>query len=253
MKRILCVIMVFLCVVLLVACSAGNGTVQIQQGNDSVSDFESGNSTPPKIDSILLPKAENDNPTLPPVRISENTAHALLERYTLERAYTEADLICVVQIGDWLGEDVENYSTFFEAQVVRSFKGDANETITLKQSGCSELTFVGYPLFTYGNNLFLFLKESDDPAYGKIYWILGSYSTVFDVAETSPGETYVVARTSRIAQEFSDAKNYKNESTVCTRLQDALEGQDSVVYGERPSLPYIFSVEDVQVQIKSLE
>lgn len=53
----------------------------------------------------------------PPVRIGETTGNASFNRsYSLTEAFEEADVVALVQVGNWLGEKTDGFSyTYYEA------------------------------------------------------------------------------------------------------------------------------------------
>ena len=110
------------------------------------------------------PLSDSDNIILPPSRIGEGEFNVqLTKRYTFETAFAEADAVARVKVGNWLSEDRENDSTCFEATTLQCFKGSLPETFTLYQTGSSHETLEGFPLFTYGNELLLFLNQGTQP------------------------------------------------------------------------------------------
>ena len=101
--------------------------------------------------------SDEDSIVLPPARIGESVGRAHLAKYySFETAFSEADVVARIKIGNWLSEDELLGSTFFEATVLQCFKGDIPEIFILTQSGTASATLQGYPLFTYGNELLLF-------------------------------------------------------------------------------------------------
>ncbi len=140
---------------------------------------------------------ENEiEPAEPPVRLGAvSDASASLERtYSLTSAFDLADAVAVVEIKSWLFEDKEMHETFYSAATDRCYKGELPESFTLAQNGCSEITYVDYPLFTVGNKLLLFLNYAENTEYGNLYWIRGSYTTVMDVVLSDSGEEYIADR-----------------------------------------------------------
>ena len=81
--------------------------------------------------------------------------------YSVSDAFREADAVARVKVGDWQGEDLRNWVTFFDASVQESYKGELPRNFTLVQGGCSEATSPGYPLFTSGTELLVFLRDYD--------------------------------------------------------------------------------------------
>jgi hypothetical protein len=109
---------------------------------------------------------------------------------SLEEAIKRADLIVDLTVTEWLGEDLERFYTFFNAQINETIMGEKKESITLIQRGNGEFTLREWPLFKNGDRLFLFLSEVSPETisefgemYDGAYVILGSYAMVFDVQE----------------------------------------------------------------------
>ena len=49
---------------------------------------------------------------------------SMFERYySISDAFQEADAVARVTVGDWQGEDLHNWVTFFDADVQESYKG----------------------------------------------------------------------------------------------------------------------------------
>ena len=101
-------------------------------------------------------------PVLPPSRWGEMQIRSMFERYySISDAFQEADAVARVTVGDWQGEDLCNWVTFFDAAVQESYKGDLPRHFTLVQGGCSEASSPNYPLFINGTELLVFLKDYD--------------------------------------------------------------------------------------------
>ena len=121
--------------------------------------------------------AESDV-VLPPTRVGKTTARAeLADRYDMDSAVGDSDMIAYVRIGNWVEED--DHSTYYEAVVVAQYKGESVDNIIIKQDGNSECTIKGYELFTHGDEMVLFLRKASNRE--NTYWITGSYTTIFDV------------------------------------------------------------------------
>ena len=64
----------------------------------------------------------------------------MFERYySISDAFQAADAVARVTVGDWQGEDLHNWVTFFDADVQESYKGDLPRHFTLVQGGCSSI------------------------------------------------------------------------------------------------------------------
>ena len=108
-------------------------------------------------------------PVLPPSRWGEGEAKGMLPHtYSLSEAYDAAEVVALVTVGDWL-EEVITGRTFFRTTVQKVYKGDIPHEFVLAQEGCSTWTYRNYPVFTYGNQLLLFLIKYDVSMYRDTY------------------------------------------------------------------------------------
>lgn len=138
----------------------------------------------------------------PPVRIGEGTGNASFNRsYSLTEAFEEADVVALVQVGNWLGENTDGFPyTYYEADALECYKGDIPAHFTLMQSGASTSTYEDYPLYTYGNQLLLFLRHSQTDwgesfiQYPGAYVNVCSFITMMYVADADDGSRYFVDR-----------------------------------------------------------
>ena len=128
-------------------------------------------------------------PVLPPSRWGEMQIRSMFERYySISDAFQAADAVARVTVGDWQGEDLHNWVTFFDADVQESYKGDLPRHFTLVQGGCSEATSPDYPLFTSGTELLVFLRDYDGS--GEKYHPITDYNTVLYVVYDEAGDRY---------------------------------------------------------------
>ncbi len=160
---------------------------------------------------------------LPPNRLGEaQSSGAIATEYTVQSAYEKAAAVAWVRIGNWIGEDIEELSvgtTYFEAEVLEAFKGDLPDKILIKQDGSSLRTIMNYPLFTYGEEMLLFLAASTEGSYiENCYWILGGHTTALDVAEDKNGDAYVVDTCYFLKKSM--------ENTPVTNVQDQEERRE---------------------------
>lgn len=87
-------------------------------------------------------------PVLPPSRWGEMQINSMFERYySVSDAFQAADAVARVKVGDWQGEDLRNWVTFFDASVQESYKGELPRNFTLVQGGCSEATLPTIPVY----------------------------------------------------------------------------------------------------------
>ena len=113
--------------------------------------------------------------------------------YTLDTAPAASVAIARVEITEWLREEGKN--SFSRAKVVRCYKGELPEEITLAQYSSSTFTCRKYPVFTAGNSFLLFLIQDDRFPQETIYSILNEYATVMDIVSYDQKE-YLLSRQS---------------------------------------------------------
>lgn len=191
---------------------------------------------------------ETDDPTavLPPTRLGSSTAKASLEtKYTLESAVSEADVVARIVVGDWIAEDTEIGSTYYEATVLQCFKGNIPTKFTLKQDGCSTATLKGYPLFTSGNEMLVFLKEAVAVSYDSPYWIIGSYTTIMDVSYDNAGNRYYADRHGILGKTVDVDVNYSKQPSIFAEVYAKLVEADPVVQELHYSYSYVFAESDL--------
>lgn len=200
----------------------------------------------------------NSNIVLPPSRMgTEGTFSALFtKRYTFESAFAESDMVALVKIGNWLSEDDVIKSTYYEATIVECYKGENIQNIILKQDGCSDWTMRGFPLFTYGNELLLFLRKGEVAEYAEIFWIPGSFTTVLDAAESDSGEVYYMDRFGLLGETMDIKTNYALQRPLFKELCDNAVKKDPLFLRSEAEkihgFPYVFSKADVEDLINSL-
>ena len=188
---------------------------------------------------------------LPPVRNGAKTLSASLEKsYTFETAFEEADAVARIQIGSWLGENEETGSTFFEAQVLECFKGSMPETFTLKQDGYSAETWEGYPLFTAGNEILVFLGEAPlITEYKSTYWIIGAHTTFMNVLYDDAGNRYYGDRKGNLGQSVEIGKNYTFDYERFQQMYENLKETDSLFAEKKYEFPYVFAEADLKTYL----
>ncbi len=194
----------------------------------------------------------NEAIVLPPSRVGtvSDGKTLLAKGFTLQTALEEADAVAWIRIGNWLGEKTGDNTldtSYFEAEVVRCYKGDLGQSIVLEQLGSSKWTIKGYPLFTHGNELLVFLKEGTGKNYDNCYWINGTYSTVMDVVTNDDGKVYVSDRLGMLGESISDYKiNDQQISNLKTALCDVLANVDSVQQSCVNESEYVFTMETIE-------
>jgi hypothetical protein len=162
----------------------------------------------------------------PPIRINGNAYLSLVKTHDLYSAFEESDLVAHIRVGSWLEEiDVQ---TSYDATVVTEYKGEGIKNIVLIQDGSSRATFKNYPLFTYGNEMILFLKKAKYTDYANAYYITGSYSTVLDVVADSSGIYYLVDRIGMLSEPLDNVTNYASDFQLRNSLKENLINADDI-------------------------
>lgn len=213
----------------------------------------------------------------PPVRIGEATGNASFNRlYSLTEAFEEADVVALVQVGNWLGEKTDGFPyTYYEADALECYKGDIPAHFTLMQSGASTSTYEDYPLYTYGNQLLLFLRHSQTDwgeayiQYPGAYVNVCAFITMMYAANADDGSRYFVDRFGLMTYEELRANpgsatlgqplSRMQESTV-KELRADLEKTDpllaeSLSFGERQNSflePYVYTQDTLKALFASL-
>ena len=183
---------------------------------------------------------------LPPTRIGTGTFQgALGERYTFESALSEADVVARIEVGNWISEDTDIFQTYYEATVLECFKGSIPTSFTLLQDGCSQATEKRYPLFTHGNELLVFLNEATLTDYESPYWIIGSFTTVFDVFYDNGGDRYYADRYGIMGELTNISRNYALVENVSNVLRNKAIEEDPIIEEMQYEYPYIFSETDI--------
>lgn len=193
---------------------------------------------------------------LPPARTGTGTmSMSLAVDYNFETAFEDVDAVARVKIGNWLGEDTELFSTFYEATVLECFKGEIPEKFTLLQEGCSAVTQYLYPLFTAGNELLLFLNEAtDEYEYDSVYWIGGAHTTTVDVSYDEEGNRYYMDRLGMLCQDMPDyCRNYVASKTEAEEIYAYLFEVDPFMETVNFRYPYIYAEKDLEAYMKDLK
>lgn len=200
-----------------------------------------------------------DSIVLPPSRVGEGIFDGVLAKmYTFETAFSEADAVVRIKVGNWLYEDTESDLTYYESTVLQCFKGDMPESFTLIQDGSSHETMEGYPLFTYGNELLLFLNQVTGPGDESIYWIIGSFTTVIDVSYDNNGNRYYADSYGILGESVNISSNYADQSDLAQEVYNYTINSDPFLAefsadqtDMSPYYHYIFSEFDINTLFDS--
>lgn len=218
MKKVLCIIVIFMLLVSVTACASSSDKAVV----------------------------------LPPTRIGSSDIHATFEkRFTFNTAFSSADVVASVRVGNWIAEDVDLQKTYYKATVLQCFKGDLPPEFTLLQDGCSTGTFKGYPLFTNGNELLVFLNKATVTDYPSPYWIIGSFTTVMDITYDESGSRYYSDRHGILGETVDISNNYALQDNIFAELYSKSVANDSIVADMHYSYQYIFSESDLVKLIES--
>lgn len=193
-----------------------------------------------------LRETDDTTAVLPPTRLGSSTVKAtLITKYTLESAVSEADVVARIVVGDWIAENTEIGSTYYEATVLQCFKGNIPTAFTLIQDGCSTGTLKGYPLFTSGNEMLVFLKKAVGVDYNSPYWIIGSFSTIMDVSYDNAGNRYYVDRRGMLGETVDVDVNYSKQPSIFAEVYARFAEADPIVQELHYSYPYVFAESDL--------
>lgn len=142
----------------------------------------------------------------PPIRVPHGIVYLRYATYyTFDEAIEEASVIALIRIGSWLGENTSSLSTYYEADILKTYKGDPQKRVVIAQGGTSKSLFErNYLLFQAGNEFLLFLIEGEgNETHEAYYTILLDNWTLMDYVEDEKHDGYVVARTSRFRESIS--------------------------------------------------
>lgn len=190
----------------------------------------------------------------PPTRVgSEGIVSSRLERkYTLEEAYRLADVVALVKVDSWITDDDDIFQSYYDASVIKAYKGSISESFTLLQDGSTKRTMKAYPLFIPGNEFLLFLNIAKDIAYEDAYWIMGSFTTLLDVSYDASGNMYFMDRYGLLGESVN-ISNYASPNPIANILYKNLIKHDPLIDEIKISYPYIFGEADLDGLFESLQ
>ncbi len=196
---------------------------------------------------LLNGQTPDNGIVLPPARIGKTEGKGSLYRsFSFEEAIEEAEVVAWIRVGNWLGENYEIFTSYFEAEVVACYKGQMPEEFVLEQTGNSEFSYKGYPIFTSGNEMLVFLNATNKVPYENCYWIIGGFSTVLDVVKDQDGNTYAMDIRGYLGKSINEYKtNYADNRSLNFQLCNVLKEIDDVWEGQLEKVEYIFLLEDM--------
>ncbi len=174
---------------------------------------------------------------LPPARIgTEGNIHSVIRGpLTIGSAKEESIAVCVLTIGDWIGEDDDE--TFFDAKVEKVICGELPEHIALCQHGNSKWTSKGFPLLTYGDRLLAFLRDVtwNDEQPDNCYTFTGLMFTHFFIEKANDGREYAIDRAGNFSyytkerEPGFDLENHSDDDALVQSLINRLQGYDELL------------------------
>ena len=210
----------------------------------------------------LSPVEIPEDAVLPPARKGAMECSANYKKmYDLAMARDEAEVICVVTVGNWLSDN--ECCSYFEANVEKVYKGEIPDKIVLRQNE-SSIADNGSPIFTYGNRLLVFLAPWDnweDVSYENAYYQLGAGLTTLYFAKDASDNVYLVDLRG-IAGSYCRYNGVhlvdRMNADLLKELADDLRSQDKVLGDAVEQLAKddeltrvkIFALEDVETLIE---
>ncbi len=194
---------------------------------------------------------------LPPCREGTSKANAsLLRGYTFEEAVDESVAVAWIRIGNWLSEDLEAHPmgvTFFEAEVIECYKGDLPESIEIFQFGSSKATMQGFELFTYGDELLVFLNQAGgEEPYGERYYLTGNYATLMNIVKDTDGVAYASASFTPLVDTLPvNMNNSARNTQLKETLSTAAAVYDTYLASHIRKTEYLFNLSEIVELIDS--
>ncbi|NLK02446.1 MAG: hypothetical protein GX314_05195 [Clostridiaceae bacterium] len=181
-----------------------------------------------------LPDRESAGIVWPPARFGRTRTLPLpVKNYDLQTAVAESDLVARVIVLNWLGEDNDNLTSFFEARVLETIKGKNLDRITLVQNGSSAGS--DEALYTYGTELLVFLRQVNYPQYKNAYRSIGNRTTSVFIVKDNTGRAYTLDKYGNLTQGFeveSIMKWIRPGSEKYGELRQNWKEQDPYLFNE---------------------
>lgn len=237
---------------------------------------KTGTSEPPKY-AFLADTSVPADAVLPPSQMggagTMNPSHDKLR--DLKEIYEESDAVCIITIGDWLGES--EVSTYYEATVEHVYKGDPGESFVLHQTGNSKALYSDTPLFSYGDKLLVGVRFLNNRRFENTYYCIGGETTTAYVSLAEDGSAYVIDPKGIFSHytEFNHPElhftEYGENEALAKELFDELGKYDRVMadhlsewfgeyYADRSGfvsdgsmIPHIYSLEEIEAYFAGLE
>lgn len=204
----------------------------------------------------FTPRTAKVHNVLPPVRTGETTIPAPAGSPTLEDAVRASDAVLLVRVGDWLGET--ETQTLYECKVLETIRGDAGKKLVLVQEGNSKATVEGYPLFTGGNELLVFVKASDIesdliPKKQQAYELVGGGSMLFYTCSITDEGRFATVRDGSWRERMpADVLNTGNFAYYTSVVYPKLAEVDSVFKDYDPETDLIYRYDKLTEKIKGM-
>ncbi|MBQ4641920.1 MAG: hypothetical protein IJB47_04845 [Oscillospiraceae bacterium] len=243
MKKYICLLMSLVILMMTVGCAALDG----------------GTPTLPTDETSTQPT--EDTPVLPPARWGNGMYVSFSGQVSFEDALENADAIARIRIGDWLCEDTEGFESFFEAEVLECIKGELPQTFVLAQFGNS--IHSACLLFTYGNELFVFLERLKIEPFEalfentdfQMYATRGEYQSVFDVSYDKNGKRYYCDTYGAVGKGMDEylPSLYETDRELFKEVYDYAMEDDPVRKTAGRRYKYVFAEDDVIALIQQYE
>ena len=183
-------------------------------------------------------------------------------------ACEDSEAICRVRIGNWLGDN--GTGTYYEAAVEKTYKGELPDKINIYQIGNQDWNLECSPLFTYGDELILFLipwhcAEGYDDGFDlpDCYELVGADQTDLYIFRADNGDEYLFDNKSILSymsyEECPEIRfnNYTDDAELISELYKNMEPVDpaiaynlihhsEILWSEELAQRYVYSLEEFE-------
>ena len=183
-------------------------------------------SSPIVPDDAVLPPSQMGNGAMEGLATSDRT-------FNLEEVFTCSDAVCLLTIGNWLGEN--SVCTYFEASVEKVYKGELPERIVVYQLGTSEWIVDNSPLFVYGDRVLMGLTHREISPYENTYEPVGAQDSYLYAEYARDGHTYLIDYNGVLSYHTEDElpglgfRNFAYNADIVKGLIDRFSLYDKVV------------------------